>query len=296
MAHCHPHPARYDRAFGIGIALNLILVAGESITGLLVGSLALLADAGHNLSDVLALALAWGAARLALRKPTRTHTYGLRRVTILSSFTSAVLLVAAMGAIAWHAAQRFTNPLPVDNGPVILVAGIGAVINTATALLFSRGHKSDLNIRGAFLHMLADAGISAGVVVGSLIALLTGWLWIDPLLSLSIVALVLLGTWPLLRESANLTVDAVPRHIDIGAIRGALLARTGVAEIHDLHVWAMSTTDTALTVHLIMPEPPRSDQFLQHTIDSLREHFGIHHATIQIERQRCRHDRCEPRP
>ncbi|HAA68840.1 MAG: cation transporter [Planctomycetaceae bacterium] len=294
MAHCHHHPAHYDRAFAVGIALNLLLVVGESAAGFLLGSLALLADAGHNLSDVLALGLAWSATLLARRKPTSTRTYGLRRVTILSSCVSAILLLVAMGAIAWEAIDRFADPSPVASGPVMLVAGIGAVINTATALLFSRGHQHDLNIRGAFLHMLADAGISAGVVIGSLILLLTGWLWIDALLSLSIVIIVLVGTWPLLRDSANLAMDAVPRHIDIGAVRTALLARHGVDEIHDLHVWAMSTTDTALTVHLIMPDPPQTDRFLEQTTQALREHFGIHHATIQIERTRCGHDRCEP--
>ena len=294
MAHCHHHPAHYDRAFAVGIALNLVLVVGESAAGFLLGSLALLADAGHNLSDVLALGLAWSATLLARRKPTSTRTYGLRRVTILSSFVSAILLLVAMGAIAWEAIDRFADPSPVASGPVMLVAGIGAVINTATALLFSRGHQHDLNIRGAFLHMLADAGISAGVVIGSLVLLLTGWLWIDALLSLSIVIIVLVGTWPLLRDSANLAMDAVPPHIDIGAVRTALLERHGVDEIHDLHVWAMSTTDTALTVHLIMPEPPQTDRFLEQTIQALQEHFGIHHATIQIERTRCGHDRCEP--
>jgi cobalt-zinc-cadmium efflux system protein len=251
MSHSHNHQkSNYNRAFAIGVMLNVIFVAIEAGYGVAAGSLALIADAGHNLTDVLSLLLAWGAALLATKPATEKRTYGFRKVTIMASLASAILLLVALGAITWEAIGRFFDPKPVEGVTVIAVAAIGVVINTITALLFVSGQKHDLNIRGAFLHMAADAGVSFGVVVAGVIILVTGWLLIDPLISLLIVAVILVGTWSLLRDSMNLAIDSVPKGIDIAGIKRYLTSLENVCQIHDLHVWPMSTTEVALSVHL----------------------------------------------
>lgn len=287
--HGHGHhghgaiPADFTGAFAIGIVLNAGFVAVEAVVGLASGSLALLADAGHNAADVLSLILAWGAAVLARRRPGARHTYGLGKATIMASVTNGVLLVAAVGAIGWEAVQRLASPGPVAAGPVLITAAIGVVINTATALLFMRG-QHDLNVRGAFLHMVADAAVSAAVVVSAGLMLLNGGLqWLDPVLSLVIVAVILSGTWGLLRDSAAMAMDAAPAGIDVAEVRAWLAARPGVTEVHDLHVWSLSTTRTALTAHLVRPEGGSSDAFLAETAHGLEETFGIDHATLQVE-------------
>jgi cobalt-zinc-cadmium efflux system protein len=286
--HGHSHaPANFDRAFAVGAGLNLLFVAAEAAAGLFTHSLALLADAGHNLSDVLGLFLAWGAAVMARRAPTARRTYGLRKATILASLGNAALLLVAVGAIAWEAVRRLADPEPVQAGPVIVVAVIGVVINTATALMFMRGQKGDLNVRGAYLHMAADAAVSAGVVVAGLAMMWTGWLWLDPVVSLAIVVVIVAGTWSLLRDSLDLALDAAPRGLDTQAVRAWLERLPGVSEVHDLHIWAMSTTETALTAHLTRPRqtesPAEADDFLHDACAGLHDRFGIGHATLQIE-------------
>ena len=281
--HHHEPPANYDRAFALGIGLNLVYVAAETVAGLAAGSLALLADAGHNLSDVLGLALAWGAAWLTRRRPTPRRTYGLRRSSILAALANAMLLLVAIGAIAWEAVKRLQEPEPVATGIVLLVAGVGVLINGGTALLFMRGRENDLNIRGAFLHMAADAGITLGVMAAALVIARTGWLWLDPVTSLAIAAVILVGTWGLLRDSVDLALDAVPRGIDPDEVQAFLQARPGVAEVHDLHIWAMSTTETALTAHLVRPGASPDDGFLAELRHDLEHRFRIGHATIQVE-------------
>ncbi|MEO8114002.1 MAG: cation diffusion facilitator family transporter [Phenylobacterium sp.] len=282
-AHGHHHaPTDMGRAFAIGVGLNLAFVLAEGGAGLWSGSMALLADAGHNLSDVLALALAWGAAVLARRAPTGRRTYGLRKATILASLANAVLLLVAVGAIVSESVRRVVEPAPVATTVVMLTAGLGVVINTATALLFLRG-QADLNVRGAFLHMASDAAVSLAVVIGAGVMAATGLLWIDPVLSLAIAAVIVLGTWGLLRDSIDLALDAAPKGIDVGKVRDWLGALPGVTEIHDLHIWAMSTTETALTVHLIRPAHGEPDAFLHACCDGLTKRFGIGHATIQVE-------------
>ena len=284
MSHSHHHPVNnYNRAFAIGIGLNLIFVVIEASYGILADSLALIADAGHNLSDVLSLLLAWGANRLATRPSSAMRTYGLRRVTILASLVSAVLLLLALGAIGWEALGRLFDPQPVEGRIIIIVASIGVVINSVTAWLFMDGQKHDLNIRAAYLHMAADAGISLGVVIAGLIILFSGWLWIDPLLSLVIVLVILIGTWQLLRESLNLSVDAVPQGTDMQAIRDYLHSIRPVIQLHDLHVWALSTTETALTVHLVIDHTTIDNAFLLEIQQHLHDYFDIEHSTIQIE-------------
>ena len=283
--HHHDHGTKdYNRAFIVGISLNVGFVLVEAVFGLLAGSLALLADAGHNLSDVLSLLLAWGASFLAGRKPTARRTYGFRRATVLAALLSAVLLLMALGVIAWEAVGRFGHPVAVEEITVIVVAGIGVVINTLSALLFMSGRDRDLNIRGAYLHLAADAAISLGVVIAGVVILLTGWMWLDPVISLLIVAVILVGTWGLFRDSMNLAMDAVPGHIDAEAVSGFLSIQPGVTEVHDLHIWGMSTTEAALTAHLVMPDPNIDDGFLHNLSDTLRQRFGIDHTTIQIER------------
>lgn len=287
MAHSHGHahgPASYGRAFAIGIALNLGFVIVEAGFGIVAGSLALVADAGHNLSDVLGLVLAWGASLLVGRRPTLRRSYGLRRVSILAALTNAVTLLAALGIIAWEAVGRFRHPEPVQGGPVIAVALVGIAINAATALLFLRGRNDDLNIRGAFLHMVADAAVSLGVVIAGIVILVTGWQWLDPVVSLAIVAVIFVGTWGLLRESVALALDAAPQGIDVAAVRGYLGSLPGVAGVHDLHIWAMSTTETALTVHLVMPGEQGGDALLARIGRELHDRFGIEHVTVQVER------------
>lgn len=286
MAHNHSHdhaPADFGRAFAIGIALNLAFVATEAVFGILSGSMALLADAGHNLSDVLGLVIAWGGAILSRRPPSPRYTYGLRGSSILAAMLNALFLLVAIGAIAWEAIRRFSEPQPVAGWTVIIVAGIGIIINTATALLFARGRKGDLNIRGAFLHMAADAAVSAGVVLAGLLILLTGASWIDPVVSLLIAAIVFFGTWGLLRASVQMSLGAVPSGIDVEEVRAELAAMPGVAKVHDLHVWPISTSETALTAHLVTPAGHPGDAFLVELQDRVARRFHIHHCTIQIE-------------
>jgi cobalt-zinc-cadmium efflux system protein len=247
------------------------------------GSLALISDAGHNLTDVLGLALAWAAARLARVPPTPRRTYGMRRSTILAALLNAFILLVAMGAIAWEAVRRLRNPQPVVATAVIAAALVGFVINSVTALLFLRDRKKDLNVAAAFSHMAADAAVSAGVVLSGIGILLTGWYWLDPVVSLVIVAVVLIGTWGVLREATNLALDAVPDGIDLEAVGAYLAGLPSVTEVHDLHVWAMSTTEVALTAHLVKLDSPDDDSTVAMAVDQLRERFGIQHATIQTE-------------
>ncbi|PTY35692.1 cobalt transporter [Saccharospirillum sp. MSK14-1] len=284
-SHGHAHaPAHYNRSFAIGVALNLGFVVIEALYGFWAGSLALLADAGHNLSDVLGLLLAWGASVLARRHSSRLRTFGLKKTTILAALLNAVLLLIAIGAIAWEAVQRFSDPAPVAGMTVMAVAAIGTLINAATMLLFMGG-QHDLNIRGAFLHMAADAGVSLGVVVAGGLILLTGISWIDPLVSLVIAAVILVGTWSLLTESLNLAVDAVPRNIDLREVEAALQQLPDVLDVHHLHVWALSTTETALTAHLVRPPEADDDALIHRASERLQQDFGIGHTTLQLEYQ-----------
>lgn len=276
-------PASFGTAFAIGIALNLTFVAVEFVYGVLANSMALVADAGHNLSDVLSLAIAWIASVLARRPPSSRLTYGLGGSSIVAALFNAVLLLVAVGAIAWEAILRLFHPEPVASGTVMIVAAVGIVINGATAWLFASGRKGDLNIRGAFLHMVADAAVSAGVVVAAAVILLTGWLWLDPLTSLVVVGLIVWGTWGLLRDSLAMSVSAVPAAIDPEAVRRYLESRPGVAAVHDLHIWPMSTTETALTAHLVLPGGHPGDEFLMQATTELKRRFGIGHTTLQIE-------------
>lgn len=286
MLYDHNHQtSKYNQAFAIGVMLNVIFVAIEVVYGVTAGSLALIADAGHNASDVLSLLLAWGAGLLATKSVTEKRTYGFRKVTVMASLASAILLLVAMGGITWEAIGRFFDPKPVEGMTVIVVAAIGVGINTITALLFVSGRKQDLNIRGAFLHMAADAGVSLGVVVAGIIIMVTGWLLIDPLISLFIVAVILVGTWSLLRDSMNLAIDSVPEGIDIAGINKYLTGLENVYQIHDLHVWPMSTTEVALSVHLIINGNSLKNDFLPKLQQELHDRFSIGHSTIQIERK-----------
>lgn len=286
MAHHHEHshaPKTYTRAFIIGASLNIGFVVVEAWFGLLTNSLALLADAGHNLSDVLGLLLAWGASYLVQRPPNHKYTYGLRRSSILAALINAILLLLTMGGITWEAIRRLQEPTPIAGGTVILVAGIGVVINTITALLFMSGRDKDMNIRGAFLHMAADALVSVGVVLAGLTILLTGWLWLDPVISLAIVIIIVVGTWNLFKDALALILDGVPKQIEPIAVRTFLQELAGVTQVHDLHIWAISTTETALTVHLVMPQGHGGDRFLTDTCEALHINFGIDHSTLQVE-------------
>ena len=280
--HSHAPPAN-NAAFAIGVVLNLGFVVVEVCYGLAAHSLALISDAGHNLSDVFCLLLAWGAMRLTKAAPTRRRTYGWRRSSIFAALINAVILLVAVGAITVEAIRRFARPEEVAGGTVMAVAAIGIVINGATALLFMAGRKRDLNVKGAFLHMIGDAAVSAGVVAAAFAIKMTGWLWLDPAVSLVIGAVIVWGTWGLLRESINLSMDAVPAGIDPHAVENYLANLEGVTAVHDLHIWAMSTTEVALTVHLVMEQAPRDDLFLHEMSDVLRDRFGIGHATTQIE-------------
>ena len=281
--HHHHAPANFDRAFAIGVGLNLSFVIAEAIFGLRAQSLALLADAGHNLSDVLGLALAWAGSVLSRRGPTPRFTYGLRRFSILAAIANAGFLLIAVGAIAIEAIQRLRHPAPVAGGIVMVVAAIGIVINVGTAMGFLRGRDSDLNIRGAFLHMMSDAVASAGVVVTGLLLGITGWLWLDPAVGLLLVGLILWSTWGLAKDSLDLALDAVPAGIDPEAVGTLLRGLDGVVEVHDLHIWGMSTTDVALTAHLVRPCRGGEDALLAAATEQLRLQFGISHATIQLE-------------
>ena len=285
MGHHHHHhePVDYGRSFAVGVVLNLLFVLLEAGCGIYAQSLALLADAGHNLSDVLGLLLAWGAITLARRPPTERRTYGLRRSTIIAALANAVLLLVAVGGISWESIRRFAHPEPLQEGLVIWVAGAGIVVNTATALLFLRG-SHDVNIRGAFLHMAADAAGSLGVVVAGIVIHFTQWLWIDPAISLVIAAVILASIWGVLWESLDLALDAVPKGIQPRAVEEYLTSLPGVQEVHDLHIWGLSTTEAALTAHLVMPDIPCEDSLLKQITKELHDRFGIEHATLQVER------------
>jgi len=295
MAHGHSHshgsgcshghglaPAALDRAMAAGVVLNTLFVVAEGIAGVAADSLALLADAGHNAGDVLGLLLAWGASWLARRPPSLRYTWGLRRATIYAALANAVLLLLACGGIAWEAVHRLREPEAVAGPVVIAVAAIGVVINTLTALLFLRG-QDDANVRGAFLHMAADAAVSLGVVVAGVAIALTGAPWIDPVTSLLVSAVIVAGTWGLFRESVDLALDAVPRGVDPQAITAALAAVPGVREVHDLHVWGASTSEISLTAHLVVPDALARDAALAAAEAVVRERFRVAHATIQIE-------------
>jgi cobalt-zinc-cadmium efflux system protein len=285
-AHGHSHghaPASFDRAFAIGVGLNVAFVIAELAFGLRTHSLALVADAGHNLGDVLGLVLAWAGTVLARRQPTPRRTYGMRRFSILAAIANAGILLIAVGAIIVEAFERLRHPAPIAGGLVSIVATIGIVINLGTALAFMRGRERDLNIRGAFLHMLGDAAASAGVVVAGLLIAATGLLWIDPVVSLLLAALITWSTWGLARDSVNLALDAVPAGIDPHEVERMLRNLEGVVEVHDLHIWGMSTTDVALTAHLIRPCHGGEDALLATATRALRDRFGIAHATLQVE-------------
>ena len=283
MSHGHHHPTDYNRAFALAVVLNLGFVVVEAVFGLLSQSLALLTDAGHNLSDVMGLLLAWGAATLAKKKPSARRTYGYSRATIIASVLSGLILMGAVGAIAWEAVNRLFTPVEPAGMTIVVVAAIGVVINTATALFFVSGKDHDLNIRGAFLHMAADAGISLGVVVSGLLILGFGLNWVDPVISMVIAAVIFLSTWGLLRDALNLSVDAVPRNVDPDAVRDYLLGLPGVSSVHDLHIWPMSTTETALTAHLVMEAFPADDALIGEIAHELAHRFAIGHPTIQLE-------------
>jgi cobalt-zinc-cadmium efflux system protein len=275
--------AGFGTAFAVGTALNLAFALAELGVGFFANSLALISDALHNFSDVVCLLLAWGAAWLATRRPTASHTYGYRRASILAALANTALLFAATGAIATEAVRRLLAPEPVAADLVLWVAALGIVINSATALMFMRGRHHDLNVRGAFLHMAGDAAVSLGVVIAALLIGRTGWLWLDPAVSLAVAAVILITTWGLTRDALNLALDAVPATIDRHAVEAYLAALPGVTEVHDLHIWAMSTTETALTAHLVRPNAGLDDLLLTDAAHELDRRFGIRHATIQIE-------------
>jgi cobalt-zinc-cadmium efflux system protein len=281
--HDHGVPTSFGPAFAIGTALNLGFALVELGVGFFANSLALISDALHNFSDVVGLLLAWCAAWLCTRQPTASHTYGYRRASILAALGNAALLFAATGAILTEAVRRLAAPEPVAAGIVLWVAAIGIAINLATALMFMRGRHHDLNVRGAFLHMVGDAAVSLGVVVAALLIGWTGWLWLDPAVSLAVAAAILVTTWSLTRDALNLALDAVPAGIDRDAVEAYLAGLPGVTEVHDLHIWAMSTTETALTAHLVRPNAGLDDHLLSEVAHELERRFGIQHATVQIE-------------
>lgn len=301
MAHHHAHGHSHDhdhhgnvdnngRAFVVAIVLNTLFVMVEFSYGFIANSTALMADAGHNLFDVLGLLLAWGAAILARKAPSGRYTFGLRSTSILAALANAMLLLVASGAIAWEAIQRFTAPPTVAGLMVTVVAGIGIVVNGLSAWLFVKGSKGDLNIRGAYLHMAADAGVSLGVVATGVVMMYTGWYWLDPITSLVIVAVIVIGTWGLLRDSVQLALSAVPAHIDVSAVETYLRQCRGVIDIHDLHIWGMSTTESALTVHLVMPDGYPGDAFMDDVTRMLKERFKVHHSTLQVEQGTTNHN------
>lgn len=286
-AHTHGHhhhiPSSYNRAFAIGVVLNMGFVIVEATFGLLSGSMALIADAGHNLSDVLALLIAWGANLMSQRPASSRYTYGYKSSSILAALANAGLLMVAIGAILFETVRRFFDPAPVEGMTMIVVAGIGVVINTVTALMFIRGRKHDLNIRGAFLHMAADALVSVGVVLAGILILLTQMTWVDPATSLVIVAVIAWGTWGLAKDSVKLALNAVPEGIDEAEVRGWLMTLPGVSAVHDLHIWPMSTTEAAFTAHLVMPGGHPGDAFLKDMARELDHRFGIRKVTVQVE-------------
>ncbi|WP_137681028.1 cation diffusion facilitator family transporter [Aurantiacibacter suaedae] len=291
--HGHSHaPKDFGRAFAIGIVLNTVFVAVEAVYGYISGSMALVADAGHNLSDVLGLIIAWGASVAAKRPATSRFTYGLKSSTILAALANAMLLLIAIGAILFETVHRIIDPVEPEGWTMIWVAGVGIVINTATALMFMRGQHDDLNVRGAFLHMAADALVSVGVVVAGVVILLTGAVIIDPLVSLVIVAVIGWGTWGLLKDSVRLGLAGVPAGVDEAAVFAELKSLPGVSDVHHVHIWAVSTTETALTAHLVMPEGHPGDAFLRDAAHELKHHHAIGHATFQVEKSREACDRC----
>lgn len=287
--HHHIDPTNHGRAFSIAVALNAGFVLVEFAYGFIADSSALIADAGHNLSDILGLLLAWGAAVLARKAPTGRYTYGLRNTSILAALANAMILLIACGAIAWEVVQRFMQPPVVAGVTVAVVAAVGIVVNGVSAWLFMRGSKDDLNIRGAYLHMLADAGVSLGVVVVGVVMIFTQWYWLDPVVSLAIVVIIVVGTWGLLRESVQLALNAVPASIDADAVQAFLEQSPNVAQVHDLHIWAMSTTENALTAHLVMPAGYPGDAFMDELVHSLRDQFSIQHSTLQVEQGTTEH-------
>lgn len=289
MSHNHNHTAppqaiNYNNAFAVGIALNVTYIIIETFYGLQIHSMSLIADAGHNLSDVLGLLLAWGAGYLAKSSFTNKRTYGFRKSTILAAIVNGILLLLVVGGISFEAIRKFLHPQPVPGALLMFVACAGVVINGITAMLFFRGKDKDLNIKGAFLHMAADAAVSLGVAAGGLVIFYTGWMWIDPAVSVLILVVITIGTWGLLKDSVLLSMDAVPEQIHTEDVRKYLRNLDGVTDVHDLHIWAMSTTEYALTAHLIIPEITSNDNFLCETADVLNHRFGISHTTIQIER------------
>ena len=281
-AHGHGRPD-YGRAFAIGIALNVTYVLIEAAAGVLSGSLALLADAGHNLGDVLGLALSWWAAMLSRRQPSGRFTYGLRSSSILAALANAVILLVVTGGIGWEAMLRFADPVPVASRIMIAVAAVGIAVNGGTALLFASGRPRDLNLRSVFVHMAADTFVTTAVVAGGIAIWRTGWLWLDPAVSLIVSVVIVVGTWGLLKSAIGLALDAVPEGLDADAVRAHLTAMPGVTALHDLHIWGMSTTETALTCHLVMPGGHPGDAALNGMAHELHAHFGIAHATLQIE-------------
>src|SRR6516164_6924427 len=282
--HRHSHARLdYGRAFAIGITLNLVYVVGEAVAGILSASLALIADAGHNLGDVLSLSLAWGAAVLSRRRPNDRFTYGLRSSSILAALANAIILLVVTGGIAWEAVRRLSDPPPVASSIVIWVAAAGILVNGVTALLFASGSRRDLNLKTVFLHMAADTLVTATVVAAGIAIALTGWLWLDPAVSLFVFAVIVIGTWGLVKSAIGLALNAVPEGVDTAAVRALLLDIPGVIGLHDLHIWGMSTTETALTCHLVMPGGHPGDAILSRIAHELRHRFGIAHTTIQIE-------------
>jgi len=279
----HRAKKTYGTAFVVGIGLNLALVVVEVVFGLLSQSLALVADAGHNLGDVLGLGLSWGAISLAKRKPSKRHTFGLGRGTIIASVANALVLLFVTGGIAWESVRRLVAPEKPQGPVMIAVALVGVGINAASALLFMKDQKSDLNLRSAFVHLTSDALLALGVAVAGGAIMLTGWLWLDPAVSIVLAIIILIGTWSLMRRSMSLMLDAVPEGIDLEKVKGFLAGLPGVVEVHDLHIWAMSTTETALMAHLVMPGSSCEPTFLTKTCDELHKNFGIEHATLQID-------------
>ena len=294
-SHSHSHgQANFNRAFAIGITLNVSYVAIEAFYGWRVDSLALLADAGHNLSDVAGLVLAWAGALAGRLAPDHRHTYGWRRASILAALANAIVLLVAMGSLGWEALQRLQTPAPTEGVTIIAVAAVGVLVNGITAALFMSGRSTDLNIRGAFLHMAADALVSLGVVAAGALYLWTGWTWLDPVTSLAIAVVIVIGTWRLFRQSLHLMFDGVPDSIDLAQVHACLLSQPGVTEVHDLHVWAMSTSHIALTAHLVMPGGHPGDAFFADVAHALHDRFDIAHPTLQIELSRMEHGCAQP--
>lgn len=292
-AHSHHHHDDFGRAFAIGIALNTAFVAVEAVFGFLANSMALLADAGHNLSDVLGLVIAWGGAVMAKRSASPRFTYGLKKASILAALINGLFLLVAVGAIGAEAVRRLFHPSPSEGGTMMIVAGVGIVINSATALLFARGREHDLNIRGAYLHMAADAAVSAAVVFAGLLIVWTGQLWVDPVMSLAVAGVILWGSVGLLRESVGMSLMGVPSGIYLDEVEAELGRLAGVETVHDLHIWPLSTTETALTAHLVAPDVASTDALLEAARKMLHDRFGIEHCTIQVERTHLEDTACE---